>query len=201
MSHFFKDFIQAFIPLFVAMSVFSILPMFLGLTEGIERPARNRLVNRAVITAMMTAVVIAVGGQLIFRFLGITVNDIRIGGGIVLLVLSVHDLLFSREKRKSTEDSDIGIVPIGVPLIVGPATMATLLILVDQYGRPLVLTLLAVNLLIVWLVLRYASQLVSVLGKGSTRAFGKVMALFMAAIASGMIRSGIMGSFSALTNP
>jgi multiple antibiotic resistance protein len=195
MHAWFKGFTQVFIPIFVAMSPFSILPMYLGLTDGFDAPARRSLINRAVLTSLVVAVTITLAGQAIFRFLGITVNDIRFGGGIVLLVLSVHDLLFSRERRKQADHGDVGVVPLGVPLIVGPATMATLLVLADERGRMLVLLVLAMNLVIVWLVLRYAAQLVALIGRGGTRAFGKVMALFLAAIASAMIRSGVIGDY------
>ena len=86
--------IYSFIPLFVAIDVLGVVPLFLSLTEGMNRTQRHRLITQATLTALAVSVVFMFGGRLIFNFLGITENDFRVGGGIVLLVLAVSDLLF-----------------------------------------------------------------------------------------------------------
>src|SRR5512140_1666260 len=120
-----EPFFLAFIPLFVAIDVFGVLPLFVGLTEVMEVPARKRLTTQAVATAFVISLVFLVSGKLLFSFLGITESDFRVGGGVVLLVLAVNDLLFSPEEKR-TPGSMPGVVPIGIPLIMGPAALTTI---------------------------------------------------------------------------
>jgi len=129
-------------------------------------------------------------GKLIFSFMGITVNDFRIGGGIVLLVLAVRDLLFSSEDSRTT-GRDVGVVPIGIPLIIGPAVLTTILILVDTYGYAPTIVSLIINLGIVWIAFRQSKYIIKLLGESGTKGLAKVFSLLLAAIAVMMIRVGI----------
>ncbi len=122
--------------------------------------------------------------------MGITIDDFRIAGGIILLILSINDILFSSEERK-TPSSKIGIVPLGIPLIMGPAALTTILILIDQFGFLYTVFSMALNFIIVWFVLRYSNLIIKIMGEGGTRAFAKVASLFLAAIAVMMIRVGV----------
>ncbi len=182
----------AFIPLFVAIDVFGVLPIFVGITEGLDGSQRKTLVVQATATAFSVSVVFLATGKLVFAFLGITENDFRVGGGIVLLVLAVYDLLFSHEVERAP-GSTLGVVPLGVPLIMGPAALTTIIYLVDTHGIPVALVSLLVNLLIVWQVFTRAEAIIRILGKAGSQAVAKVAALFLAAIAVMMIRSGIQG--------
>ena len=184
--------IYSFIPLFVAIDVLGVVPLFLSLTEGMNRTQRHRLITQATLTALAVSVVFMFGGRLIFNFLGITENDFRVGGGIVLLVLAVSDLLFPHSKQRHP-DSSVGVVPIGIPLIVGPAALTTILILVDSKGYVVTLLSLLANLFIVWIVFRYSAVVVRLMGDAGSKAVAKVAALFMAGIAVMMIRIGLSG--------
>ena len=182
--------LQAFIPIFVAIDIPGAIPMFLSLTEGMDRKARRKLTVEATMTAGAVALIFLVAGKIIFRFLGITENDFRIGGGIVLLVLAVNELLFANDKEKIAGQS-VGVVPIGIPLIMGPAALTAIIIVLDSYGYWLAIMSLLINLLIVWLVFRYADKIMGMMGEAGAKGFAKVAALFMAAIAVMMIRVGI----------
>ena len=188
----FKTFLLSFIPLFVAIDVIGAVPLFISLTNGIEMPKRKRLITDSTLTALIIAVIFLLGGKMIFNYLGITENDFRVGGGILLLILSVVDLVFSSDKPKKP-DTTIGVVPLGIPLIIGPAALTTILIVVDQYGYFMAITSILVNLIIVWAVLRNSSLLMRLMGEGGSKAFAKVAALLMAAIAIMMIRVGMTG--------
>lgn len=185
-------FFQAFIPLFVAIDVLGVLPLFVGLTERMDDRSRRTLVAEATLTAFLISVVFLVSGRLLFAFLGITEDDFRVGGGIVLLVLSVYDLLFSSETERKPEQR-IGVVPIGIPLIMGPAALTTILVLVNSYGYVWAVVSLLSNLVIVWLVFAQSGVLTKVLRQAGSRAIGKVAALFLTGFAVMMIRSGIQG--------
>ena len=182
--------LMAFIPLFVAIDIVGALPIFISLTSGMGIKAKRRLVIEATLTAGAVALVFLASGKLIFSFLGITENDFRIGGGIVLLVLSVYELLFAKDTQRDPGTS-VGVVPIGIPLIMGPAALTSIIIVVDNYGYWMSIASLFVNLFIVWLVFHFSEFMMKVMGVAGSRAFGKVASLFMAAIAVMMIRVGI----------
>ncbi len=185
-----QSLLLSFIPLFVAIDVLGVVPIYLSLTHGLESSRKKTLVTEATLTALGLSLVFLVFGRFIFTFLGITEHDFRVGGGIVLLVLAVTDLIFAPERRRDPETS-VGVVPIGIPLIMGPAALTTILILVDAYGYPATIISLLVNLVIVWIVFRYSGVIIKVLGNGGSRAIAKIASLFMAAIAIMMIRVGL----------
>lgn len=190
-----ESFIKAFIPLFVAMDILGLLPLFLGLTQGIEKRPLRRLIFSATATAFIISIVFLFTGSALFVFMGITSDDFRIGGGILLLVLSIQDLATSSsiEERRSPTHS-IGVVPIGIPLIMGPAALTTILILVDAHGYGITLGALVANFTIVLVLLLNSKWIIRIMGEAGSQAFAKVAALFMAGIAVMMIRSGIQGA-------
>lgn len=185
-----NDLIMAFIPLFVAIDVPGLVPLFISLTTGMTLKTKRKLIVEATLTAGAVALIFLMLGKLIFRFLGITENDFRIGGGLVLIVLAITDLLFSSDEKKESNTS-VGVVPIGIPLIMGPAALTSIIIIVDAYGYWISMISLALNLLIVWVVFRNSDVVIRVMGEGGARAFAKVASLFMVAIAVMMIRVGI----------
>jgi len=189
---------EVFVPLFVAMSPLTVLPIFLSMTHDLDRASSRRIARGAVITGLFIAVALVLVGQTMFGFLGITLDDLRVAGGIILLLISVYDLIFTSEQRKVRElESDVGIVPLGTPLIVGPATMTTCLVLADSHGREWVLVALSLNLALMWLLLHFSDQIKRFVRPSISRAFGKVMSLFLAAIAVEMFRSGVTGFLEA----
>ena len=186
----FHNLLMAFIPVFVAIDVFGAIPLFISLTHGMGAKEKKRLVVEATLTAGAVALVFLISGKLIFSFLGITENDFRIGGGIVLLVLSVYELLFAKETKHDPEIR-VGVVPIGIPIIMGPAALTSIIIVVDNYGYWMSMVSLFVNLLIVWVIFRQSEFVMKIMGVAGSQAFAKVASLFMAAIAVMMIRVGI----------
>jgi multiple antibiotic resistance protein len=192
-------FVSAFIALFVAMNTIGVLPIFMGLTEGMAPAARRNLVVQAISTAFAIALVILLTGQFIFETLGITVNDLRVGGGLILLVLSITDLLFSSDTRRSPEEgTDLGIVPLGTPLTVGPAAITTILVLQRGAGYVPTLTALVANLAISFALFYFGPRLLAVVGTSATKAIAKVASLFLAAISVALIRVGVVGIVEAL---
>ena len=186
-----ETFIQSFIPLFVAMDTLGLIPLFLGLTQGMDGRELRRLIFSAAATAFVIAIIFLFTGTAVFDFLGIKSGDFRIGGGIVLLVLAIQDLASSNGSERRKPKSTIGVVPIGIPLIMGPAAMTTILVLVDSYGISMTLGALVANFVIVLVLLLNAKWIIRIMGEAGSQAFAKVASLFMAGIAVMMIRSGI----------
>jgi len=185
-----KSLPMTFIPLFVAMDVFAVLPIFLSVTSYIEEESRKTVVRHSIITALAVSLVFVAVGEVVFRILGITVDDFKIAGGLVLLVIAVLDLVRYGGERRKVEDA-VGVVPIGVPLIVGPAVLTTLIVLIDHHGIfPTVISLI-LNLGIVWISFVKADDITRVIGKNGIIALSKVMAILLASIAVMMIRLGV----------
>ncbi len=183
-------FFLSFIPLFVAIDIIGTVPIFLGFTHGISEFQRRKLILEALLTAFIVANLFLISGNLILTFLGITIDDFRIAGGVILLILAITDILsFSQNVRNP--NTDIGIVPLGVPLIMGPAALTTIIILVNNYGYVYTLLSMALNFVIVGFILFNARFLMKIIGSGGSKAFAKISSLFLAAIAVMMIRVGI----------
>ncbi|MEC4675570.1 MAG: MarC family protein, partial [Nitrospirota bacterium] len=181
---------HTFIPLFVAIDIFAVLPIFISMTYSLTEPKREKIIRESILTALIASIIFTVMGETIFRMIGITTDDFKIAGGLVLLVFAVLDLTRRDEGRKKLAGK-FGVVPIGVPLIVGPAVLTTLLVLVDHYGFVATVISLLLNLLIVWSVFKKGQSIIKILGEGGIIAISKVMALLLAAIAIMMIRIGL----------
>ncbi len=190
----FEIILLAFIPLFVAFDPLGIVPMFMGLTSGISVYEKKKLVLNASMTAFAICISFLFVGNAVMNFLGITVNDFRIAGGIILLIISISDLLFYESRIRGVKPEDIGVVPIGIPLIAGPAVLTTILIVRDSFGIFITVFSLLMNLLIMYLCLANADSIKKIMGEAGSKAFAKVASLFLAAIAVMMIRTGLINT-------
>ena len=179
----------AFIPIFVAIDPIGLVPMFLGMTEHMA-PRRGSVIRQAVVTASIVALIFMLLGQFIFRALSISNSDFQVAGGLILMIIAVRDLTGGGGSPSVIED-DSGIVPIGMPLIAGPALLASLLILVDSVGWGPTLAALALNMVLIHYLLHFSSSLVRRLGPRGFKAVSKFISLLLAAIAVHMMRSGL----------
>lgn len=191
MYDFIRSYVLSFIPIFIAVNALGILPLFISLTEGIHKKTRQEVVRRSLITATAIAIVFMLIGKFIIFILGITVADFKIAGGILLLILSVN-LLLPGEQRRGKPTTDVGVFPLGTPLITGPAVLTTLLVLLGTYGLLTTLIAFILNMIIVWVIFYYSEGVMRVMGKGGARAFSKVADIFLTAFAVMMIRNGIL---------
>lgn len=192
-----QEFGLTFVPLFVAMDAIGVLPILVPMTQDMKTRERSRTVRLAVITALGLGLGFVAIGKGIFLFLGIEVSDFLVAGGLILFLLAAKDLITGKmvESQASVgaDGADmLGVVPLGTPLVVGPAVLTTLLILVDQYSVIIVIVSFILNLAIAWLLFAQANRVVAFLGQGGVRATSKVVSLFLAAIAIKMIRQGIL---------
>jgi multiple antibiotic resistance protein len=199
-----RPFIESFLPLFVAINPMGIIPIFLSVTENLTTAQRRRLTLQAMLTAIGLAVLILFAGQLIFSLLGITVNDLRVGGGLILLVLSISNLIFGDYRRRDPTEggeedpASVGVVPIGIPLIVGPAAITSILVSREAFGYIPTLVSLLINMVLVFLTLAASPYIGRFMGSAGSRAIAKVASLFLAAISVAMIRAGVVGMIKAL---
>ena len=188
-----KIYILTFIPIFVAVNAISVLSIFVALTTELKQKDRNDVLLRSILTATLIAMAFIFIGKIVFNVIGVTVADFKIAGGILLFIMSVGYLLPDGAQRgKHLEKEDVGVFPLGTPLITGPAVLTTCLVLRDEYGLMPTLVSLIANVLIVWFIFANAGRIIKFLGKSGSRAFSKVGDILLAAFAVMMVRNGAL---------
>jgi len=202
LADFFKELGLAFIPLFVAMDAVGTLPIFLGLSENMAPRERTRMVRYAMLTALGLGLGFIALGKIVFWLMGIEVFDFLVAGGLILFILAARELLMERRIEVPADAGMMGVVPLGTPLIVGPAVLTTLLLLIDRYpgavGITAVIFAFFINLAIAWLIFAQGNRIASFLGRSGLRAASKIAMLLLAAIAVMMIREGLTQILEAL---
>src|SRR5256884_1649681 len=187
-----EKFLLAFIPVFVAIDPIGLVAIFMGLGTKASHEHRRHQAFLGLITGLLVAIGFIFLGKIIFKALGITVADFQVAGGLILLALAVRELVgFGPHDRGGTDE--FGVVPLGMPLIAGPALLTALLILVDSVGLVFTLTSLLVNLALVVIAFWNADLFTRCMGQQGLRGVSKIVALLLAAIAVSLIRRGWHG--------
>ena len=187
-----EKFLQAFIPLFVAIDPIGLAAIFLGLGQGVAPAQRQRIARQATVTGGAVALLFLFLGASIFQALGISGSDFQIAGGLILFMLAARDLITSAAEPEKLPP-DFGVVPLGMPLIAGPALIATLLLLARTVGYGVTLAALITNLVLVVLGFAYSEKLGRLIGAMGMRAISKIVSMLLAAIAVSLIRQGLKG--------
>ena len=190
MTGFWEDFLLTFVPLFIVIDAFGNLPFVIAMSEDLIKQERRKMVHLAVITATLVGLVFLFFGQLILNVLSISVGAFAIAGGVVLLVLSIR-YMSTGHMVTAVKEEMVAVVPIGTPLVVGPATITTLLILALQFPLWVVLISFALNMLITWVIFLGSQTIAGFMGQGGLRAVSRVFSLLLAAIAVSMIIRGL----------
>ncbi|PWT79499.1 MAG: MarC family protein [Acidobacteria bacterium] len=182
-------FFVAFIPVFVAIDPIGLIAIFTGLAVNTSVEERKRQGFLGILTAVCVAVGFIFLGQITFEALGISDADFQVAGGLILLALAGRELLNVGPSDHGGSD-EFGIVPLGMPLIAGPALLTALLVLVDTVGLVFTLISLLVNLALVALAFWNADWFTRWMGRQGLRGVSKIVALLLAAIAVSLIRRG-----------
>lgn len=191
---FIEAFFLSFIPLFVAMEPIGLIPIFVSLTRGMDEGQKRSVLFHSVLTAAAITLAFLVVGRGVFILLGITVTDFQIAGGLILLSIAIVDIVHTARLSPAQAPSPgVGIVPIGTPLIAGPAALTTILMLSELYGFTITLAALIANLFIVWAAFLSSERIMGYIGEKGALGISKVISLLLAAIAVMMIRRGIEG--------
>jgi multiple antibiotic resistance protein len=184
------NFVMTFVPLFIVIDALGNLPFLIMAGEDLDHKQKTKIVNYAVLTASIVGLVFLFLGQFILNVMGIDVQEFAIAGGIVLLVLSIKYMITGHMVTVVKEEM-VAIVPIGTPLTVGPATIATLLLLAGQFPLYIVLISFALNMVLTWIIFFLSQKIARFLGKGGLTAISRVFSLLLAAIAVSMIIGGL----------
>ena len=184
-------FLQGFVLLFSIFDPFGTVPIFMAITADYPEQ-RKKIVREAILVATIILYIFAYVGWLIFAALGITINDFRIAGGIVLFAVA-FDHLSGRKEKTSAEPSDVAVFPLATPLLAGPGAISTVIILANPpYGPFMVFLVISLNSIIAFVILGRSNWVQRILGVNGTRALTSITALLIAALAVSFVREGIV---------
>ena len=193
----------AFSSLFVMVDPIAAIPVYMASTGTYSAPHREAVLRRALITALVVLVGFGLLGTWIFEFFGITTEAFRITGGIILFGIGVEMLQAQRSRTRSTQEEeeesrekdDVGIVPLGIPLLAGPGAITTVLTLLAQARTPVaritVYGAVVAVLLVAWLTLHLAPRLARRLGTTGLHAAERVMGLIVMVIGVQFVIDGV----------
>jgi len=187
-----RKLLECFIPLFVTIDPIGLAAIFLALGRDVPVDKRRRIATQATWTGGIVALLFLFLGESIFKAIGISVTDFQIAGGLILFILASRELIQTPSAEKRSLPDDFGVVPLGMPLIAGPATITTLLVLSQTIGEGPTLIALALNLGLVAVAFAQSERLERMVGQTGLRAVSKIIALLLAAIAVHIVRQGFL---------
>ena len=205
-----KTFINSFVLFFITIDTIGNLPFFLTLTEDAKFKKRTQIAIKSTIIAFFILIAFAYIGRYLLEALGVTLDSLKIAGGIILMFIAI-DILFEKRKirrEKKVEEAldeknydEIVVFPIAIPFIAGPATLATIILLVGNYSNfpeshVVVILALIVALIVSLILMIGGSYIVKFLPKQFLHTTARVMAFILAALATQFVVDGIKASFN-----
>jgi multiple antibiotic resistance protein len=188
-----SSFVSSFILLFSVFDVIGTVPVFLALTQDYQEH-RAMIVRDSVGIATVILLVFAAVGQFIFQALGITINDFKIAGGILLFIIALDNLRGKISQTRTIAAGEIAAFPLATPLLAGPGAISTVMIYANPpYGLVEDFAVILLNSLITFLILERASWVQRALGNNGTQVVTRIVGLLIAAIGIAFIREGILG--------
>lgn len=189
-----NDWTALLLPMFVAVDPLGILPAYLEFTARMTEPQKAKFLRGSFLAAGITGLVFGPVGPWILLAMGLVTADFKLAGGLLLLVIALKNVILGRKggDLHGEDPRSMGAVPFGVPLIVGPAVLTTLLLATHRFGLYLALLSLAVSLAVSWVILAWAGKWVKLLGRTGVQVVSKLSALLLTAYAVMMLRTGIL---------
>jgi multiple antibiotic resistance protein len=197
----------AFATAFTIIDPIGMIPLTLGATANDTPQRRNQIVDQAVLTAAGVILFMGVVGRSLLHYLGITLSAFTIAGGILLFLIAI-DMLFARptgakrtedEEREAAQTDNPAVFPLAVPMIAGPGTIATVLLLVnlshgDRLDLVVVAAAYAAALIVTWLCMRGSSMLFKVIGTTGIHVVSRLLGIILAALAVQFVLNGLADS-------
>lgn len=203
-----SSFFSYFSKLFVTLDGIGLAPIFIVLTATATNKWRNLMMNKSVIVAFFVLLLFAYAGSIILDLLDISLTALKIAGGILLLLMAIDLVLGSPDESlgyDSAEDAttddgkrkDISVFPLAIPLLSGPATITMLTICMkNAQGMPiekaLIIAALALNLVVCWLIMKFAGMVSKFLGKTGLSVINKIVGILLAAMSCEFLMNGLI---------
>jgi len=177
------------------MNPFSVIPFFVSITEGLENREFKAIIRKATFAGLLIVISFTLAGNYILQVFNISIAGLRVGGGVILMVLAI-DMLGDEPRTKRMHPRDVAVVPVATPLLIGPGTITTILLLVaskpgDVVNLLMVLVSAIVACYVSFSILRASRLLARTLRLSTIRALGRFMALIIASVAAEMIARGV----------
>jgi multiple antibiotic resistance protein len=194
--------VTVFVTLFVVIDPIGLAPLFIALTQGMDRAQRVAVGLRACIIAVVLLLVFGLAGEVILAAIGITMPAFQIAGGILLFLIAL-DMVFERRSARraghATADHDPSVFPLAMPLIAGPGAMAAMILLVGETGWQWT-GVLAVHVAMVaviamaFLLFLVAIPLERALGRTGTMVITRLLGMLLAALSVQFVLNGLRGA-------
>ena len=210
-----QDFIRfglsALVTLLVVVDPPGVVPIYVALTKDEKRSRQRAILVRAVLIAFGVAIFFLVAGRAVLSYLGVTVHAFSISGGVLLFVAAMPMLFGQRGGLQSPEPTeqgskgnDISVFPLAMPLLSGPGTIATILLLTSQSGGDMMRLVsigvaIALVFLVSFIVLYMGGRLISLVGEGGVHIATRVMGIVLAALAVQYVLNGMTGYYKLLS--
>ena len=202
-------FLNSFAVLFVAIDAVGIGPLFLSLTYGASTKQRYQIALRSSLIAFIVLLIFAYGGQFFFNWIGVSLNSIKVAGGIILLIIAIEMLLDKRRIRREENASkalsektidEITVFPLSIPLIAGPAALTSIVLLINANSFSnenllMVYLALASVMIVTLLHMLFSTFIAKFAGKNILNVFSRVIALILASLAIQFVIDGLKSSF------
>jgi len=202
-------FLNSFAVLFVAIDAVGIGPLFLSLTYGASTKQRYQIALRSSLIAFIILLIFAYGGQFFFNWIGVSLNSLKVAGGIILLIIAIEMLLDKRRIRREENASkalsektidEITVFPLSIPLIAGPAALTSIVLLINANSfsneNLLMVYLALVSVMFVTLLhMLFSTFIAKFAGKNILNVFSRVIALILASLAIQFVIDGLKSSF------
>jgi multiple antibiotic resistance protein len=197
----------AFATAFTIIDPIGMIPLTLGSTAHVAPDKRLRIIDTAVLVAACIMLFMALVGPVLLRWLGITLPAFRISGGILLFMIAI-DMLFARptrakrteeEERAASEAVNPAVFPLAVPMLAGPGTITTVLLLLNLSKGNLIEHVIlfaayAVALAIAWACMRGATLLLRAIGSTGIHVVTRLLGVILAALAVQFVVDGLLGT-------
>jgi len=192
----------AFCSIFFLVDPFAAIPPFLAMTQDADPESRRRMAVRAAWTCFTVLSLFAISGSIIFKFFGITLPAFEIAGGLILLLIGLEMLQARRstqegisETEEGAHKDDIGITPLGIPLLAGPGAISTVMVLMGgaptwQHVIPIFFAI-GVTAYASYLILASANRVRKSMGETGIRIMMRIMGLMLTAIAVQFVINGL----------
>lgn len=194
-------FTSTVLTLFVILDPPGLLPIFLALTRRMTRRQRGASAASASLVALGVIGVFAIFGRQILDYLHVSMPSLQVSGGLLLLLVAL-ELLQGKTDDVTQEGTNVAIVPLGIPLLAGPGSIVAIMVAMDRtHGQPLalatVMLALVTAMLLVYLFLRFASEIHRVLREAGTTLASRIAGMLLAGIAVQMMADGVFGLIAA----
>ncbi len=182
-------FLQSLITLLAILDPIGNIPIFSSLTSKLSKKERISTVNKSVIISTFILLGFGFFGEYLLILLGITMNDLKLIGGLILLIFSI-DYVLGRNTNYLDKNSEtnLAVFPLAIPILAGPGSISLVLVM---SGLILKFFVIIISIFVCWCSIRLGSGLLKFLGKDGTQAISRIMGLLIGAVAIKLIREGI----------